>query len=86
MTHPMGSFRVMVRFRLGLAWLMGMVAPWKKQQHHREGLWPLPPSPVGIQPAPGTQGGTGAVSRCPRLCRTGQLRGPEPGGVGSHRG
>ena len=32
MTHPMGSLRVMVRFRLGLAWLMGMVEPWMKQQ------------------------------------------------------
>lgn len=25
---PMGSFLVMVRFRLGRAWLMGMVEPW----------------------------------------------------------
>lgn len=29
-THPMGSLLVKVRFRLGLAWLMGMVLPWKK--------------------------------------------------------
>lgn len=26
-THPKGSFLVKVRLRLGLAWLMGMVAP-----------------------------------------------------------
>lgn len=26
-THPTGSFLVKVRLRLGLAWLMGMVAP-----------------------------------------------------------
>lgn len=31
-THPIGSFLVKVRLRLGLAWLMGMVEPWKKHR------------------------------------------------------
>lgn len=30
MTHPIGSFLLKVRLQFGLAWLIGMVEPWKK--------------------------------------------------------
>lgn len=55
----MGSFLVKVRFLLGLAWLMGMVEPWKSMVG---GLSVGSASPVslpftlGSQPAPGAQG------------------------------
>ena len=56
MTHPMGSLRVMVRFRLGLAWLMGMVEPWMKQQWHHWGVSGHLPLGSSLHPGPGRDG------------------------------
>lgn len=47
-THPIGSFLVKVRLRFGLAWLMGMVEPWKK--HSSE--WSLGGGSLFPHPSP----------------------------------
>lgn len=57
----MGSFLVKLRLRLGLAWLMGMVEPWKKHRGCQwEGCPVSSPSPLHCQPSPGAQGGIGS--------------------------
>lgn len=57
-THPTGSFLVKVRLRLGLAWLMGMVEPWKRNGAVTQGPRVHTPSPLGNQSPPVAPGGS----------------------------
>ena len=76
-THPIGSFLVKVRFRLGLAWLMGMVEPWKKHEGcQREGAPVSHTFPLGSQTNPGAQGRAGSCL-CPDAPTTQMSRRPK---------